>query len=120
MTGWHLAQLNLARMRHDLDDPRMAGFVDNLERINRLGDESPGFVWRYQDESGATTDTRAFDDDDLLLNLTVWESIDDLRAYAVGSDHVNFIRRRLEWFDRVGTLPGLTMWWIPAGTLPSS
>ena len=120
MTEWHLAQLNLARIRHPLDDPRMAGFVDNLDRINLLGEESPGFVWRYQDDSGAATDTRAFDDDDVLINLTVWESVDDLRAYVVDSEHVNFLRRRLEWFDRVGDLPVITMWWIPAGTVPTT
>ena len=120
MTGWHLAQLNLARIRYEIDDPRMAGFVDNLDRINRLGEESQGFVWRYQDESGAAIDTRPFEgEDDLLINLTVWESVDDLRAYVLDSDHVTFLRRRLEWFERVEELPGVTLWWIPAGTLPS-
>ena len=117
--GWHLAQINIARMRHDLDDPRMAGFVDNLDKINALGEEAPGFLWRYQDDSGAATDTRGFDDDDLLLNITVWESIDALRDYVVNTEHVNFLRRKLEWFDRVGELPTNTLWWIPAGSVPT-
>ncbi len=119
MTEWHLAQINIAKARHPVDDPRMAGFTDNLDKINTLGDESPGFVWRYQDDSGAATDTRIFDDDDLLLNLTVWESVDALHDYVVKTEHVNFIRRKLEWFDPIEGLPRLTLWWIPAGTVPS-
>lgn len=117
--GFHLAEVNLAKARHDMDDPRMAGFVDNLEKINGMGDNSPGAVWRYQDDSGAALDTQVFDDPLLFINLTVWESIEDLRAFTVDSEHVNFIRRRLEWFDRNPSLPTITMWWIPIGTLPT-
>ena len=117
--GFHLAEVNLAKARHEMDDPRMAGFVDNLDRINTLGDESPGWVWRYQDDSGAAIDTQVFDDSLMFINLTVWESIEDLRAFTVEGEHVGFLRRRLEWFDRIPALPMLTMWWLPAGMLPT-
>ena len=78
---FHLAQVNIARMRTPLDDPIMADFVDQLAEVNALADESPGFVWRLADESGGgATDIRAFDDDCILVNMSVWESVEALRV----------------------------------------
>lgn len=116
---WHLAQVNIAKARYDLADERMAGFVDNLERINTLGDQSPGFVWRYQTEEGDATATRVFDDPDILLNLTVWESPEALKDYVFATEHVEFLRRRREWFQPDSGYPTLTLWWVPAGARPT-
>ena len=116
---WHLAQLNIAKARFDIADEGMAGFVDNLDRINTLGDESTGFVWRYQTEDGDATATRVFDDPDILLNLTVWESADALRDYVFRTELVEFLRRRREWFEPDSGYPTLTLWWVPAGTRPT-
>lgn len=118
MVSFHLAQLNIAKVRAPIGDPVMAEFVDNLERVNRLGDESPGFVWRFQTDAGDATSVHAFDDPDILLNLTVWESVDALKAFVYKSEHVEFLRRRREWFVP-SDLPTLSMWWIPAGELPT-
>ena len=96
----------------------MADFVDNLDQINGLGDASPGFVWRLQDEFGAATTIRAFDDPLMIVNLTVWESIEALRAFAYRSDHVEFLRRRREWFEPLDG-PSLVLWWVPAGHRPT-
>lgn len=114
----HLAQLNIARMRFPLDDPRMADFVTGLERINALADAAPGFVWRLQSESGNATDIQAFDDPRLLVNMSVWESLDALRAYVYRSQHADFLRRRKEWFASMET-PMQVLWWIPAGHVPT-
>lgn len=118
MTAHHLAQVNIAKARYDVADPRMAGFMDNLDPINELGDRSAGFVWRYQTEEGDATATRVFDDPEILLNLTVWESVDALREYVFRTDHVEFLRRRREWFIDSG-YPTTTLWWIPVGELPT-
>ena len=69
--GFHLAEVNLAKARHEMNDPRMPASVDNLDRINTFGDASPGWVWRYQDDSGAPTDTPVFDDPMTSTHLTV-------------------------------------------------
>ena len=114
----HLAQLNVATAKFDNDDPRFADFIDNLERINTLGDESPGAVWRYQDESGAAIDTHAFADPRILLNLTVWEDMESLWNYAYKTEHVEFLRRRTEWFE-VESQPTTVLWWVPAGHHPT-
>lgn len=117
MTAYQLAQLNLAHMQTSLDDPSMADFVTNLVRINQLGAQSPGFVWILEDESGTATALRPFGDD-ILINLTVWESIDALYQYTYYSDHAELFRRRREWFHKHST-PMVVLWWIPAGQRPT-
>ncbi len=116
---WHLAQLNIGRLHHPVDDPRVAEFMDNLDPINALAEASPGFVWRLQDDSGNATAIRAFEDETILPNLSVWESIDALKNYVFRTDHARFLRRRREWFAPMDDLPVLTMWWVPAGHLPT-
>jgi len=118
-TTWHLAQINIGRLNHPVDDPRVAEFMDNLDPINELAERSPGFIWRLQDDSGNATAIRAFDDDTILPNLTVWESIDALKNYVFKTDHARFLRRRREWFQSMDDLPVLTMRWVPAGHLPT-
>ena len=99
--SWHLAQLNIARPRAPLDDPIMAEFMANLERINALGDASPGFVWRLQDDSGNATALEQPFGPEMIVNMTVWESIEALRAFVFRSEHTGFLRRRAEWFHRL-------------------
>lgn len=118
-TRWHLAQFNIARMRYALDSPEMAEFAAGLDPINALGERSPGFVWRHTDETGSSTSTRIFDDTELLINFTVWESVDALWDYAYRSGHVEFLRRRREWFGPVEGYPSTVLWWIPAGAIPA-
>jgi hypothetical protein len=117
-SGYHLAELNIARMLAPLDDAVMADFTNNLDRINRLGDESPGFVWRFQSEEGNATTFRPFPDDMIIVNLSVWESIDALFQYVYYSEHADYFRRRKEWFHKID-LSAVVMWWIPVGHVPT-
>jgi hypothetical protein len=116
---WYLAQLNIGRLRAEVDDPSVAEFMDNLDPINALAEASPGFVWRLQTDDGNATAIRAFDGDPLMvLNLSVWETIEALADFAYRSAHTPFLRRRGEWFERLGEAY-LVLWWIPAGTVPT-
>jgi hypothetical protein len=115
---WHLAVVNIAKPLHDLDSPEIAEFMDNLEHINKLGDNSPGAVWRYQDESGAATDTRVFDDSSILINYTIWESVESLKNYVYAGEHLDFFKRRSLWFAPLTEMPAMVLWWIPAGSIP--
>ena len=114
----HLAQLNIGRTVAPIDHLLLADFVANLDPVNALGDGSPGFVWRLQDEFGAATSIRAFDDPLMIVNLTVWESIETLRQFAYRSGHVEILRRRREWFVPLER-PSLVLWWVPAGHRPT-
>lgn len=114
-----LAQLNVLRAKFDNDDPRFADFIDNLDRINGVGDSSPGAVWRYQDDSDVAGETHLFADPKILLNLTVWKDVEALWNFAYKSEHVEFLRRRGEWFE-VEPQPTTVMWWVPEGHRPTS
>ena len=116
---WHLAQLNVGRLRAPIDDPIIAEFKGALDAINALADRSPGFVWRLQTAEGNATALHPIDDDELIaINMSVWESIEALGDYVYRSDHTAFLRRRREWFERYGTAY-LVLWWVPAGHIPS-
>lgn len=117
MLDYHVAQLNLAKMRAPILDPLMAEFVENLERINKLGDNTPGCVWRLEADLNETTIPYS-DDLMIITNLTVWQNIDALHQFTYYSQHTDFYRRRLEWFEKMDT-PSLVLWWIPAGHIPT-
>ena len=113
-----MAQVNIALLRAPIDSPQLESFVALLEPINRLADASPGFVWRLQTDEGDATAIRAFGDDRIIVNLTVWESIEALADYAYASRHADVLRRRYEWFEKMAE-SHLALWWIPAGTIPT-
>ena len=116
---WHLAQINIARTRAPLTDPLMATFVAQIDEINRLAEETDGFIWRLKDEAGAASSYVKFGDDDrIIVNMTVWVSIEALHSYVYRSHHVSVFRERARWFEPLGTA-GLAMWWVPAGHVPS-
>jgi hypothetical protein len=114
----HLAQANIGRMVAPLDDPAMAAFVDQLEYINSVADRSPGFVWRLQTEEGDATAVRAFEDDRILFNMSVWEDLESLYEYTYRSDHLGPLRDRRTWFERLERAH-LVLWWVPAGHRPT-
>ncbi len=117
-TGYQLAQVNIAVLREPLDSPALAGFVAALAPINALADESPGFVWRLQTEDGDATAIRPFDDERIIVNMSVWESPEALHDYVYGGRHRDALRRRREWFSRMGEAY-VVLWWVPAGHRPS-
>jgi hypothetical protein len=117
-TRFHLAQLNVARMRAPLTDPVMASFVAQLDRINAVADQSPGFVWRLQDDEGDATAIRAFADERVLVNMSVWASLEALHAYVYEGEHLRPLSGRREWFEPMDG-PHLVLWWIPAGSIPT-
>jgi hypothetical protein len=114
---YHVAQYNIARLIAPLDDPRIAGFVAALDPINQLGDGSPGFVWRHQTTDGNSTSVRVRGDPLILINFSVWESIEAMFEYTYRSMHADMYRRR-EFFE-ASELPQLVLWWVPAGRQPS-
>jgi heme-degrading monooxygenase HmoA len=118
MATYHLAQCNIARLQSPLDSPQLAEFVAALEPVNQLADHSPGFVWRLQTEDGDATAIRAFDDEMLIVNMSVWESIEALAEFVYQSGHRDVMRRRRQWFEKPADAY-MVLWWIPAGTVPS-
>src|SRR5882724_338528 len=97
---YHVAQVNIARMKAPLDGPLMADFVAKIPQINALADAAPGFVWRLQSEAGDATYLRPYDDERILLNMSVWESVEQLKEYVYRSAHSEVMRQKYRWFLR--------------------
>ena len=113
-----LAQINVARLRAPLDSPVVREFVEALEPINALAEASPGFLWRLQTEDGDATAIRAFDDDLVIVNLSVWTSVEALADFVYRSAHTGFLRRRREWFEKPSE-PIHCLWWVADGAWPT-
>jgi heme-degrading monooxygenase HmoA len=113
-----LAQVNIGRSVAPIDSAQLRGFVEQLEPVNALADAAPGFVWRLQTEEGNATAVRVFDDDGLIMNMSVWQSLDALAAFVFGHQHAQVMRRRREWFIRLREAY-TALWWVPAGTIPT-
>ena len=119
MALYHLAQVNIGRLRAAVDDPIMSGFKNQLEPINALADSSPGFVWRLQTESGDATAIKPYPDDALMaINMSVWESLEALQLFVYKSAHLSPLRDRKQWFEPLEG-PILALWWIPGGHIPT-
>jgi len=116
--NYHLAQINISRLIAPLDDPRIAEFVSQLGPINALADKALGFVWRLQSESGNATDIAYNEDPFVIVNMSVWESIETLREFAYKSSHREVFRNRAKWFEKA-VKPGYCLWWIPSGHIPT-
>ncbi|HLO28574.1 MAG TPA: DUF3291 domain-containing protein [Anaerolineales bacterium] len=119
MPEHYIAQINIARMLAPITDPSMAAFVEQLPPINALAEGSPGFVWRLQSESGDATSIKVYDDDFIIINLTVWENVNALREFVYKSAHSGVLRDRKRWFEKFDG-PYYTLWWVPVGHLPSA
>ncbi len=113
----HLAQINIAKCLAPLDSPIMAGFVSNLENMNALAEKSPGFIWRLKDGDGDATSIRIFDDDFLIVNMSVWSTREALFKYVYRSDHVGIFRRRKEWFEKMPVMH-MALWYVEEGHPP--
>jgi hypothetical protein len=115
---YHLAQINIGRLVAPIDDPKIAEFVAQLEPINALADQAPGFVWRLQSDSGNATDIAYNDDPFVIVNMSVWRSLEALRDFAYRSDHARVLRERAKWFEKMD-MPYYCLWWIPASHVPT-
>jgi len=119
VSGYHLAQLNIGIPRGPLDGPVMKDFMDALDSVNAVADAAPGFVWRLQTDEGNATALRAFDDDSLMVNMSVWESLESLRGFVYSSRaHLDVMRRRREFFEQMSEL-FVVLWWVEAGHVPT-
>ena len=112
----HLAELNIGKFKYPTTDPRMAGFMDNLDRVNALAERSPGFVWRLKGDNNNATDFRV--GDDYAVNMSVWETPDALENYVFKTVHVQFYKKRQDWFNLMEK-PHMVFWWVEEGHQPT-
>jgi len=114
----HLAQMNIGRLIAPLDHPRIADFLAQLDSVNALAEQSRGFLWRLKSDSGNATDIPYSDDPLVIVNMSVWESVEALRDFTYASKHVDVLRDRAKWFEKAAE-PTYCLWWIAAGHVPT-
>ena len=116
--AWHLAQINIGRLIGLPGDPRVAGFMAELDRINALADAADGFVWRLQSDSGNAVDLQPTPDPRLVVNMSVWRDADSLFEFVYRSSHTPVMARRRQWVEPFdGSYQAL--WWVPQGPAPT-
>lgn len=115
---FQLAQINIARLLAPLDHPRIAGFVRQLDEVNALAESAPGFVWRLKSDAGNATDIAYSGDPFVIVNMSVWTSVEDLQRFTYSSRHLEVFRDRQRWFEKMEQ-PHYCLWWIPAGHIPT-
>jgi len=119
MSAYELAQLNIGIIKGPIDGPVMAEFVANLDRINALAERTPGFIWRLQTEEGNATAIRPYpENENMAVNMSVWRDVESLNKYVYSSEHVQIMRRRREWFEKMDQA-FLVLWWVPRGHRPT-
>ncbi|MBL4602534.1 MAG: DUF3291 domain-containing protein [Emcibacteraceae bacterium] len=114
----HLAQFNIAKMKGLINSPVMKEFNDNLPVINAIADNADGFIWRLQEENGDATGFNPYDDPYLLVNMSVWVDFECLKDYIMKTGHIEFLKRRYEWFEKIET-PNHVMWYVEQDHTPS-
>jgi hypothetical protein len=105
-------------MKAPIDSPVMADFVANLDGINALAENSEGFIWRLKDDSNNATSIKIYDDDFMIVNMSVWENADALSKYVYHSDHVEIFKRRKEWFHQMKEMH-MALWYTPEAIMPA-
>lgn len=119
MSNYYLAEINIAKMRGvEINDPIMKEFVDNLDLVNTLAEKSEGFIWRLKDDSYNATNLNPYNDEQIIVNVSVWKNIETLENYMYNTFHSEFLKRRKEWFSKFGKAH-TAMWWIPKGHTPT-
>lgn len=116
--NFHLAQVNIAIARYSYEDPRFAGFVDNLDTVYALSESTPGFIWRHVSVDNDAEAKAAFNESDLIFNMSLWETKEALSDFVYKGDHVEILRKRSEWFIPQNR-PTIALWWQKAGTIPT-
>ena len=116
----HIAELNIGRLKHPIDDPRMADFVENLGRVNAMADRMPGFVWRLigDGSNGGALELRPYDDPMMAVNMSVWETVEQLEKYVWQTVHQRFYNRKAEWFEKMSK-HYFVMWFVEEGHVPT-
>ena len=114
-----VAQVNIARMKDRIDSDLMSEFVNNLDRINSLAEDQKGFVWRLKDEENNATSIQVYEDEYIIINMSVWDSVDDLFHFVYNTAHAQFVKRGSGWFHRMEDMH-MAIWKISPDHIPTA
>jgi hypothetical protein len=117
LMSYHLAQLNIARMKYSWGSKEMDYFNQQLGPVNAVADQSPGFVWRLESEEGNAIEYQIFEGPGYLVNMSLWESLEYLNQFVRAEIHMDVMKRRSQWFEKMESA-SMVLWWVPVGHRP--
>ena len=117
---YHLAELNVARIKYPLEHPLMREFTDFLEPVNQFAEKSPGFIWRLKDDLGRSSSyvESPYSDKMVLVNLSLWKDPESLKHFTYNTAHSYFLKNKVRWFDKMYG-HHMVLWWEIAGDIPT-
>lgn len=114
-----LAHINIGLLKAPIHDPMIADFADNLDKINAIAEAAPGFIWRLKDDENNATSFNPYNNELMIVNISVWTDLEALKAYAYHTDHMTFFQRRYEWFKSLDK-PHMCLWWTDHNHMPDA
>lgn len=115
-----LAHANILRLKAGFDSPVMSDFVSKLDYLNGLAEKSSGFVWRSNSDTTDLEETfSVFQDRYVVLNMSVWASVDDLKNFVISPGHMEMMTQRNRWVQE-SEYPTTAMWWIRENARPTA
>jgi hypothetical protein len=117
--NYHLAQINIAKLLEPITSPLLEDFVNEIDQINTIAENSPGFVWRQKDGYENEDNKYHFDPELYIVNISVWKTIEGLKNFVYNSGHIEVYRKRAKWFEKMKT-PHMALWWINSDHLPTT
>ncbi len=116
---YNLAQINISKSKGLPDSPVMRTFMEKIDEVNAIAEGSDGFVWRLKSDDGNATSIQIFEDELIIVNMSVWRDMDAFKGFVFKGLHAAMMRKRNEWFER-SDFSNLALWWIPEGHIPST
>ena len=116
---YQIVQANYAQWKPGISESEVNEFISQIAGVHAQAESAKGYVWRYVDDPDPKYIDRLFGMDGLVFNMSVWESIEDLKAFTFKNLHNDVMRERSKWFV---SLPFTTsiMWWVQKGNIPTA
>lgn len=111
--NYHLIHANIVTACAPFDDPLMKGFVEWIDEIDALAQSWPGFI-----AQPTLPDEGLIYSEPTLVNVSIWDSVENLQEFTYASRHADLLKRRAEWFVQ-SDLPAYVLYWSPAGEVPT-
>ena len=97
-----IAEFNFGTLKYPWDDPRIADFQNNLDRVNSIAQRSEGFIWMLPeaDMEAAQNDPKGplADRPNTASTLSVWKDEASLYDFVHATLHARFLARASEWY----------------------
>jgi len=115
----YIAQANYSQWIPDISQHSMKAFLEQADRVHEHAENSKGYVWRYEYNPHSHTLDTLFGVERIVFNMTVWETIEDLKSFSFKTIHGSTMKRRQEWFTKLAGQRSV-LWWIPDDHKPSA